>query len=197
MAELKAHRRPRSACQVMDFHHSIPGGKTLYRQIGRHQPEHLGRVEGGPSAHAGGRAQDGKLIEFGAWDAIDLDGGGSSTLWVKDKVVNSPIEDGVPGQERLVGDHLVMWVGGVVVPPSKDYEVVKPVKPRKTPSMFETATKPNLSVGTLFQSEVMQGVTETIPAVNGKECTIVWVQMPDGYWVPKFYKSEYVRNLLG
>lgn len=137
------------------------------------------------------------MIEFGAWEAIDLDGGGSSTMWVKDKVVNSPIEDGVPGQERLVGDHLVMWVGGVIVPPSKDYEVVKSVKPRKTPSMFETNTKPNLPVGTLFQSEVTQAVTETIPAVNGKEYTIVWVQMPDLYWVPKFYKSEYVRNLLG
>jgi len=137
------------------------------------------------------------MIEFGAWEAIDLDGGGSTAMWVGDKVVNSPIEDGVPGQERLVGDHLVMWVGGVVVLPSKDYEVVKPVKPRKNPSMFETDAKPNLPVGTLFQSETTQTVTETIPAVNGKEYTITWVQMPDQYWVPKFYKSEYVRNLLG
>ncbi|MFZ5881055.1 MAG: phosphodiester glycosidase family protein [Chloroflexota bacterium] len=137
------------------------------------------------------------MIEFGAWEAIDLDGGGSSAMWVHDRIVNSPIEDGVPGQERLVGDHLVMWVGGIVLPPSNDYMVVKPVKPRRTPSMYETDTKLNLPVGTTFESDVTQVVTEVIPEVNGTEYTIAWVQMPDGYWVPKFYKFEYVKNLLG
>jgi exopolysaccharide biosynthesis protein len=52
------------------------------------------------------------MIEFGAWKAIDLDGGGSSTMWVNDRVVNSPIENGVPGQERAVGTHILMFVDG-------------------------------------------------------------------------------------
>ena len=53
------------------------------------------------------------MIRFGAWRAIDLDGGGSSAMWVKDRIVNSPINDGVVGQERYVGTHIVMFVEGV------------------------------------------------------------------------------------
>lgn len=136
------------------------------------------------------------MLEFGAWKAIDLDGGGSSTMWVKDRVVNSPIENGVPGQERLVGTHLAMFVDGLVQPVSEDYIVVKPVKPRLNPSMFELTTKPNLLVDTVFHSTITQVVKETIPAVTGTEYTITWVQMSDGYWVPKFYKVEYVRNTI-
>ena len=135
------------------------------------------------------------MIEFGAWTAIDLDGGGSSTMWLTDRVVNSPIDNGIPGQERYVGTHIVTFVDGAPPPPpTGDYLVVKPVKPRKTPSMFEEATKPNLPVGTVFHSTTTQVVTERIPRVAGTDYTITWVQMPDGYWVPKFYKINYVRD---
>ncbi|MBM3126943.1 MAG: hypothetical protein FJZ87_18050 [Chloroflexi bacterium] len=136
------------------------------------------------------------MIEFGAWKAIDLDGGGSSTMWLNDRVVNSPIDDGVPGQERPVGTHIAIFVDGFVPPPPPpgDYIVVKPVKPRQTPSMYQIITKPNLPVGTIFNSGVTQVVTERIPPLVGTEYTITWVQMPDGYWVPKFYKEEYVRE---
>jgi len=132
------------------------------------------------------------MMEFGAWKAIDLDGGGSSTMWVGDKVINTPIDNGVPGQERYVGTHIAMFVDGVV-PPTSDYTVVTPVKPRLTPSMYQIITKPNLPIGTVFNSTTTQVVTETIPPVVGTKYTITWVQMPDGYWVPKFYKIEYVR----
>ena len=51
------------------------------------------------------------MLRFGAWDAINLDGGGSSTLVIADEngepiVLNSPIHLGIPGNERPVGNHL-------------------------------------------------------------------------------------------
>jgi exopolysaccharide biosynthesis protein len=48
--------------------------------------------------------------EFGAITAINLDGGGSSALWVKDRILNVPIEDGVPGKERAVANHLCVFI---------------------------------------------------------------------------------------
>jgi GH25 family lysozyme M1 (1,4-beta-N-acetylmuramidase) len=138
------------------------------------------------------------MIEFGAWKAIDLDGGGSSTMWVHDHVVNSPIDNGVPGQERYVGTHVAMFVEGVTPPQiSGVYTVVRPVRPRRSPSMFELVTKPNLPVGTVFNSSTLDVVTEKIPPVVGREYTITWVKMADEYWVPKFYKVEYTRENIG
>ena len=49
--------------------------------------------------------------ELGACSAINLDGGGSSAMWVRDRVVNTP-SDGV---ERRVADHLAIVA-------SDDYE---------------------------------------------------------------------------
>jgi hypothetical protein len=54
-------------------------------------------------------------IEYGAYTALNLDGGGSSTLVVQDqhgrpRVLNSPIHASVPGMERPVGNHLGVWV---------------------------------------------------------------------------------------
>jgi len=133
------------------------------------------------------------MIEFGAWKAIDLDGGGSSAMWVDDKIVNSPIESGVPGQERHVGTHIAMFVDGLT-PPTTIYRVVTPVKPRLTPSMYQIIAKSNLPTGTVFNSTTTKVVKETIPPVIGITYTITWVQMADGYWVPMYYKNEYVRN---
>ena len=44
------------------------------------------------------------LVKFGAQDAINLDGGGSTDLVVNGEVQNSPSD----GQERAVGDALVL-----------------------------------------------------------------------------------------
>lgn len=50
------------------------------------------------------------MIELGAFQAMNLDGGGSSTLVVSEngnpKVLNSPINNDIPGRERAVGNHL-------------------------------------------------------------------------------------------
>lgn len=51
------------------------------------------------------------LFDYGAYHAINLDGGGSSTLVVEDslgqpRVLNSPVNHLVPGMQRPVGNHL-------------------------------------------------------------------------------------------
>jgi exopolysaccharide biosynthesis protein len=66
------------------------------------------------------------LGQLGAWmsdrlgvcSAINLDGGGSSAMWVKDKIVNRP-SDGV---ERRVGDHLAVVTADepIVCDPTKE-----------------------------------------------------------------------------
>ena len=56
------------------------------------------------------------LIYYGAEYAMNLDGGGSSTLVVRDqfrsaRVLNSPIDNNIPGRERPVANHLGIFVG--------------------------------------------------------------------------------------
>ncbi len=55
------------------------------------------------------------LVELGAQEAINLDGGGSSTLaragTLGPVVLNSPIHRGRPGWERPVGNHLGVFAG--------------------------------------------------------------------------------------
>lgn len=55
------------------------------------------------------------LIDQGAYMAMSLDGGGSSTLVIEGKdgeptVLNSPIDNYIPGRERPVGNHLGIYV---------------------------------------------------------------------------------------
>jgi len=55
----------------------------------------------------------GPNLELGASDAINLDGGGSSTMVVAGEdgtpqVINRPIHTGVPGRERPVANHLAV-----------------------------------------------------------------------------------------
>lgn len=51
------------------------------------------------------------LISIGAYQALNMDGGGSSTIVIEDPqgkpfVLNSPIEGGIPGNEAAVANHL-------------------------------------------------------------------------------------------
>lgn len=55
------------------------------------------------------------MIEQGAFMAMNMDGGGSSTMVIagdqgKPKVLNSPIDHYIPGTERPVGNHLGIYV---------------------------------------------------------------------------------------
>lgn len=53
------------------------------------------------------------LLEFGAWDGMDLDSGGSTTMVIKGKVVNHPSDyakpDGTGGVERRVANGLLIF----------------------------------------------------------------------------------------
>ena len=54
------------------------------------------------------------LQEQGGWDALNLDGGGSATLAVEAEpggihVLNSPIQNSIPGRERPVANHLAVF----------------------------------------------------------------------------------------
>lgn len=56
------------------------------------------------------------LIAYGCQYGIDLDGGGSSAMWITDKIVNVPIDSNIPGQERSVGDHILLLpIGGTTM----------------------------------------------------------------------------------
>ena len=55
------------------------------------------------------------MIEYGVYTAMNMDGGGSSTLvientWGNAKVLNSPIDSHIPGRERPVANHLGIYV---------------------------------------------------------------------------------------
>jgi exopolysaccharide biosynthesis protein len=55
------------------------------------------------------------LIDQGAFIAMSLDGGGSSTLVVEGEdgspmILNSPIDHYIPGTERPVGTHLGVYI---------------------------------------------------------------------------------------
>ncbi|MCP4142358.1 MAG: phosphodiester glycosidase family protein [Chloroflexi bacterium] len=55
------------------------------------------------------------LIEYGVYTAMNMDGGGSSTLVIenqfgKAEVLNSPIDSHIPGRERPVANHLGVFV---------------------------------------------------------------------------------------
>jgi exopolysaccharide biosynthesis protein len=48
------------------------------------------------------------LVEVGACRALNLDGGGSSALWIRDRIVNQPSD----GFERPVANHLAVVAAG-------------------------------------------------------------------------------------
>lgn len=63
------------------------------------------------------------FIALGAHSAINLDGGGSSTLVLasgdgSEQLANSPIHTGIPGRERAVGNHLGLSIAASAVTPT-------------------------------------------------------------------------------
>jgi exopolysaccharide biosynthesis protein len=84
-------RHPRSAIA------SIADGRVLLLVVDGRQPE----LSVGMSLDELARV----LIELGAMDAINLDGGGSTTMVVKDKILNHPSD---PTGERPVSDAILV-----------------------------------------------------------------------------------------
>lgn len=147
------------------------------------------------------------LIEHGCWVGNMLDGGGSTTLAVQDngiKVINEPCgEDYVAKYNfnmRRVANVLGIRMKTVSIPETEipipeeedpppvtgdkmQYIIKNPVKPRKTPSMFETMTKAELPIGYTFESV---GSTMVSQNISGTYYDIEFIQMPDGYYIPKY-----------
>jgi hypothetical protein len=134
------------------------------------------------------------MVEFGAIEAIDLDGGGSSAMWVKDRIVNSPIEAGVPGQERLVGDHIVWFSGeGQPEPPQNNggnmqYKAVwsKGVSVRRSPSTSQTSIR-TIAYGTIVDVTQNNIPDSDDPTNENKR----WVKLTDGNYAASDYPDGY------
>lgn len=75
-------------------------GKTMYLVVTD------GRREGVPGLTLPELAQF--MDELGACIAMNLDGGGSSAIWIADRIVNQPSD----GTERKVGNHLAVVAAG-------------------------------------------------------------------------------------
>lgn len=94
------YRHPRSALGV-----SQDGRKVILATVDGRQAEwSLGVYQ---------REMADLLLEFGAWDGMDLDSGGSATLVIEGEVVNRPSDranpDGTGGVERSVANALLVF----------------------------------------------------------------------------------------
>ena len=61
---------------------------------------------------------------LGAYQALNLDGGGSTTLVSSDgkggaRLLNRPIHAGIPGRERIVANHLGVYAQERASPPGR------------------------------------------------------------------------------
>jgi exopolysaccharide biosynthesis protein len=93
-------RHPRSAAGISN------DGRYLYLLV----------IDGRRSGSIGGTEEETALLlrSLGSWDGINFDGGGSSALVLrypdgKIRPVNTPIHDGIPGQERAVAGCLGVY----------------------------------------------------------------------------------------
>ncbi|MEW6279994.1 MAG: phosphodiester glycosidase family protein, partial [Candidatus Eremiobacterota bacterium] len=98
VAEEGGPRHPRSCVGLSR------DGKTMFLAV----------IDGRQPGYSVGATQQeaaGWMKFMGAWEALNLDGGGSSALVIQDEyglpqVVNRPIERGVPGLQRPSANHL-------------------------------------------------------------------------------------------
>lgn len=90
--------------------------------------------------------------ELNVCSAVNLDGGGSSTMWVSDKVVNRPAD----GVERKVGDHLaVVLRSDATCPPPPSVQTAS--------STTTTTTITTTTVKTTTTAPMSSSSTSTTP----------------------------------
>ena len=106
------------------------------------------------------------MQEFGAVDAIELDGGGSSTLWYNGSIRNVPSE----GNERPVVNHL-MLIGGTMPEP-----------------FYAEVTTPGLNlrkgVGTGFDIILTMVMGDKVKCSGVKNGTGIWWEIVEHNGVP-------------
>ena len=112
LANLTFNRHPRTAIGVREDDVSFPGVPTVRRRVGV-----LAAISGRHEGHAIGMTlqEVGELmVTIGCRDALELDGGGSTTMWLRDApgngVVNYPTDNGEFDQEGLRSLRLAVLV---------------------------------------------------------------------------------------
>jgi len=134
------------------------------------------------------------LQEFEVRTAINLDGGGSSTMFADNKVQNVPIEDYVPGKERAVANHLGFRIkGDAPMPPEPKYacEVVNYFNKKLSVRKEHNIASPTLyymNPGTKFNGY------ELFVEEPGR---IVWMSTSDGWVTVLWPNSEQVASGVG
>lgn len=117
------------------------------------------------------------LIEAGASWALELDGGGSSALWVNDRIVNIPSD----GAERAVINHLLIWTEETTMQNGTAREALGNTSTiRQTPSRYGTDTGRRVSPNQTIE------FVEVVPAqVQGSadNPNDQWFELPDGSFV--------------
>ncbi len=117
------------AGEVPEFHQRFCGERHPRTVVGLSRDRetlYLGAVDGRSDESRGMTCEElGQwMIELGAWEALNLDGGGSTTLWMEDRgVVNQPSA----GVERVVSNHLAVIADGQGAPSSCPREWVEEV----------------------------------------------------------------------
>ena len=98
-----------------------------------------------------------------ACSALNLDGGGSSAMWVSDRIVNRPAD----GVERRVGDHLAVVLKRDLVDCDDDLEAQKvaAIRLRDAQKPPAPATPVPASTGT-SSPEVKSPATSTTPVIT-------------------------------
>jgi len=137
------------------------------------------------------------LIDAGCLSGTDLDGGGSSVMYIKELggIVNVPIQNDIIGNQRYVGDTLISFIedGGTPEPPPEGgelrrYKVLQDVRKRYAPNLYASydTSDPNALAGEEFDS--LESSPDTDPIAGVSENTI-WEKMPStdgqGRWVPR------------
>lgn len=134
------------------------------------------------------------LREFNILTAINLDGGGSSTLYADNKVQNVPIEDDVPGKERAVANHLGFRIKGEIpMPPNAKYacEVINYLNKKLSVRKEHSATSPALY--TLSPGAKFFGY-EIYVQEPGRR---VWMSTGDGWTTVLWPNSEQETSGVG
>ena len=68
------------------------------------------------------------------------------------------------------------------------YIVRTAVKPRQTPSMWDGNVLTALQAGYTFDSNETQSLLPN-PPITGQTGAILWIKLPNGYWLPSIYKG--------
>lgn len=143
------------------------------------------------------------MIEAGAYWAIELDGGGSSAMWVEDKIVNVPSGPPVAGEERPVVNHLLIFTENTMA----RFEAIALFDATRLRADHNTL-QPYLSShpkGTKFHGDTLFVATQELFNADGVKVQYIgdeWLKVTDvngtakSGWVAIIHKGAAVCSLV-